>query len=75
MAVLPRKVDQMLCNKMHQIMEKRLDEVAENVKEMTQAAVKTSLAIENLRGMVQREIDLEANRWDRVDDDRTKRGK
>jgi hypothetical protein len=67
MSVLPKKVDQMICNKMHQLMEKRLDDVAANTKTLTELAVKLAVSIAELKGIVQGEIDLEANRWERAD--------
>lgn len=56
-----------MCNKIHEMLDKKLNEISINAKETMQNIMNLTLTIENIRGMLQNQIDMEASRWDRSD--------
>ena len=65
MTSLSKKVDLLMCNKIHIILDDKLKDISNDAKDTINKIHSMSLAIENIRGMLQSQIDTEAGRWDR----------
>jgi uncharacterized protein involved in cysteine biosynthesis len=62
---LERKVESSMCTKIHEMLDKKLSELSTDAKETVKNMIQLTLAIENIRGMLQAQIDTESGRWDR----------
>ena len=62
---LSKKVDLLMCNKIHTILDDKLKDISVDAKDTINKIHNISLTIENIRGMLQNQIETEAGRWDR----------
>ena len=62
---LSRKVDALMCGKIHEMLNGKLAELSASAKETMNNVIQINIAIASLKAILETQVKTEADRWDR----------